>query len=596
MRTLRWRRPLGLALLACATQAVRREIEERVAACKAWPWQDSGDGAWDEGGLFGKSGRMAVRPRARHTRLEIFGSHPEIAPLPQEQMAVPGARSPKLQRKILDEAATKHVPAHAWAKVARLAHRRRAKLVVLGCSTTSGCGAAEPWQLVKLHDNERAQGMSYNKSLDVRLCNPALGWARRLDDALAQLQEWHGLAFDVSVVYKNAVRADFFAHCTSNYVPPDADIVLLEVSSNLWGIPADGVLRAVRTAAPRAIIIFVNWAGTSVITGGRVSDYERISAAAAAGGADIIHVDEVTAFLSKKLRIYRREVFAQSGLDHAHPSPFGHALLGAVVARFIARRLLSALCDDVPTDRVVTKPIASDSSAAVPTNSTLEAERCFPVADKLPVVPTSGTNWTLVDDGVRKGVQKLGLLSKQLGDYLELEPWPTAGCFVMSVQLGYLVSATRPNMGGFRITCPNCACVGKKSPFPQLHPFPEVQTNAQYNEEESYYSSNMTVTALTEFLIFPERTQQGPCRVGITHIRASSFNVRRLYHRDVPRRNVPQDSQIRIDSLTTMLWTNSTSLGRDNINYLKLRGGHSMRQHVRELFTHESCPKVASVV
>ena len=565
-----------------------------MAACKAWPWQDSGDGAWDDGGLFGKSGRMAVRPRARHTRLELFGSHPEIAPLPQEQMAIPGARSPKLQRTVLDEAATKHVPAHAWAKVARLAHRRRAKLVVVGCSTTSGCGAAEPWQLAKLHDNEKAHGMSYNKSFDVRLCNPALGWARRLDDALAQLHEWHGLAFDVSVVYKNAVRADFFAHCTSNYVPPDADIVLLEVSSNLWGLPADGVLWAVRTAAPKSIIVFVNWAASTVLTGGLVSDYERISAAARAGGADIIHVDEVAAFLSKKpIRIFRRELFAQSGLDSAHPSPFGHALLGAVAARFIARRLLSALCDNVRTDQVVTNPVASDIAAAVPTNGTVEAERCFPVADKLPVKATNGT-WTLVDDGIRKGVQKLGLLSKQLGDYLELEPWPTAGCFVMAVQLGYLVSATRPGMGGFRITCPNCACVAKRSPFPQLHPFPEVQTNAQYNEEESYYSSNMTVTALTEFLIFPERTQLGPCRVGITHIRASSYKVRRLYHREVPRLPPPQDSQIRIDSLTTMLWTNSTSLGRDNIKYLVLKGGGSMRGHVRKLFSHESCPKVAS--
>ena len=69
------------------------------------------------------------------------------------------------------------------------------------------------------------------------------------------------------------------------------------------------------------------------------------------------------------------------------------------------------------------------------------------------------------------------LLSTRIGDVLELRPWPAVGCLAMSVQIGYLVSATMPNLGGFRISCPVCQCVKKPTVYEKLFPFPEVQTN-----------------------------------------------------------------------------------------------------------------------
>jgi hypothetical protein len=562
------RRALALAVLGPACHAARNEAAPRTSACKGWPWPDEGAGAWDHGGFFGKSQDRVVQPRA-HYGLKILGTPTTIPPLPKEHMSIPGADSPYLNRSVIDQIATEHVPTQVWARVARLAHRDKAKVVVLGCSTTSGCGGSEEWELWR-HQSKK------NDSQAKHRCDPTLGWARRLADALAQLQEWHGFGFEVEVQFKNAVRVDYFSHCTSSYVPRDAHVVLLEVAANVWGHKVDDTLKAVRAVAPHAAIVFVNW-------GGRPSEHALVREGAKNAGADIVHLPKLKNWLQEQLHISRHMLFAQRGADVVHPSPSGHALIGAVTARFIGKRLVSALCEATgPAQKVLPEGTA--------TNEPTTEERCFPEANKLPVVSTHNGSWSLVDDGGSKGVQKLGLLSTQINDVLELEPWPAIGCFVVHVQLGYLVSARRPNLGGFMLSCDNCACVRKQSPYPKQYPFPDVQTDARYADDAGFMAANMTVTAMTEFLAFPSATQQAPCRVRLQHIPASARKVQGLYRRKVPSPERTDVSQIRIDSLSAMLLTNGTESGREEFRYMLRKGAGSMRLLVRDFLSGTACP------
>ena len=123
--------------------------------------------------------------------------------------------------------------------------------------------------------------------------------------------------------------------------------------------------------------------------------------------------------------------------DQVHPSPVGHQLLGAIAARFVAKRLADAACEHraggnaahhnahhhayhhpppppPPPSRAVTVA-AAVAGSAVP--STRLWEQCFTVADQMPV-RLSGS-WRLVDEGgLSKGLRKLGYLSTAVGDTL----------------------------------------------------------------------------------------------------------------------------------------------------------------------------------
>ena len=457
-----------------------------------------------------------------------------------------------------------HAPHSQWVEVARLACRQPAKIVVMGCSTSSGCGSSEPWQLWKLPHNVSAP----------KKCIAEKSWSRRALDALEQLKQLHGLSFEMSVHFKNAVRADYWAFCTCSYVPEDTSIVLLEVASNVWGHQVDGLLSRVRACAPNAAIVFVNWAGER-------SDHDIIHKAAYQFGADVIHVPKFVTWLVTK-REYKSHLFAARGVDKAHPSPQGHLLIGALVARFIGRRLLTTLCDGpgkasgmlARTTDTSTEPKRRRHNIA-----TLD-ERCWNRADKLLAdAQTNNGSWTLVDHGGDKGVRKLGLLSTRVGDQLDLRPWPVVGCLAMSVQIGYLVSATIPNLGGFRISCPVCKCVKNPAVYDKLYPFPEVQTNAMYNDDINYATGNMTVTAVTEFVVLQgDPLQREPCTIRLTHIAASATKVRRAYRRNVPSPDYPAGvSQIRIDTMTATSWTVTTRDGLDKFDYMNRKATGSVR-------------------
>ena len=110
--------------------------------------------------------------------------------------------------------------------------------------------------------------------------------------------------------------------------------------------------------------------------------------------------------------------------DQVHPSPVGHQLLGAIAARFVAKRLADAACEQqagihgyaahMNNNNALLTPPPPSRAVAIPSRLW---EQCFTVADQMPV-RLSGS-WRLVDEGdPSKGVRKLGYLSTAVGDTL----------------------------------------------------------------------------------------------------------------------------------------------------------------------------------
>ena len=167
-------------------------------------------------------------------------------------------------------------------------------------------------------------------------------------------------------------------------------------------------------------------------------------------------------------------------------------------------------------------------------------------------------NWHVVDEGGSKGVPKLGLLSRRVGDTLELKLWPEAGCRVVKAQLGYLVSATRAALAGIELTCLGCECYAPPTPYPKLYPFPSFQTFAPFADDTSYWVHNVSVTAYTGFIAIMTSSETR-CTLRVRHIaQDGGRRVRQLFNRDPTPAFVAAKvaaassnaSEIRIDSFT----------------------------------------------
>ena len=298
----------------------------------------------------------------------------------------------------------------AWARAReRMARSLPLHLGVLGCSTTAGCGS--------LHPSAK--------------CSSSQAWPRVAHDALAALPL---AGLHTRVFHKNAVEASFYWDCTAAFLSPHADIVLLEVMQNAYGMSVHGIVngtvRAVRKVAPQAAIVFVRWMKREQLRSLRAS-HAAIAASIAAVGADLVDLpSSINALPSAAvralpsappLRQWHGFDSLYAGTDH-HPSPQGHQILGLLAAGCIARRLRG------------TDP--SGFKEAFPNRPPLETqggveEACYPVADQIPVArkgsggggPHDG--FKLHDDGVAKGVQKLGYSSSRIGDRITLGPLGT---------------------------------------------------------------------------------------------------------------------------------------------------------------------------
>ena len=425
-----------------------------------------------------------------------------------------------LRAETLEAAAVRSASPARWSRmVARSAFHHglpsRLNIVVLGSSVTSGCGA-----------------------LKERLCDVRFSWARRLRDWLGH---WNLGASRLQIHARNGVAPNFFTQCAERYFGGRPDIVVLEFQSILQvaSLPEGGaalpelepLLIQIRRDAPDACVLFVGWPNHF----GNTSNFERTLVRFA-----IRH--EMDVVLASRMMPHhaggrRQWAYSEQPTDITHPSAAGAELLAEGVAYFLATRLGEAAC-------AVSAALASvpgDVESRVPPLRPPQrgVEWCADRANQLPIGPLNPSvarkgNFSLVDEGGAKGVQKLGYLSTTVGSQLRLGPLlPELTCVLAEARLGYLAS-WRPEQGTFDLKCEGCAC--SRSPgfeAKRLSTFPHI------NSQEA---AAVTVTREIDFLVLKEHPH--PCFVAITHteagdasnsttrVRIDSLSIRVLSCRD----------------------------------------------------------------
>ena len=421
----------------------------------------------------------------------------------------------------LEEACVSPPSAETWWKLARHRSRRLSKLTigVLGSSSTAGCGALSP---------------------SVR-CSMPLSWGRHAHDALAVAMRLRSIAVQTNIYQKNAVEVTFFFDCMNQLLPEHPDVVMLEVLQNGYSMDLFSSLNittaAVREVQPNAAIIFVVWLKPQVVEV-QPAMLKELRGLARALGIDLIDAPAAMASLG----FHVRDVYAKfpSGRTDHHPNGMGHELLGALAAQCITRRLERlglAVRDteepgaDVPSNGEGSASNRSSGKRRFP-------ELCFSSADELPVRSQSG--FILQDDGLAKGVKKLGYSSTRVGDRLTIGPinlhvesegraqsraslpagvpvtkvhagvpvtkvhaGVSGSCYQhVRVRLGYLVS-TSQGMGELHVTCRGgCACRPSKSKLLRsVLPFPRLDGDARHLPEWGLDSrETITMTAHTLFI------------------------------------------------------------------------------------------------
>jgi hypothetical protein len=453
---------------------------------------------------------------------------------------------------------------HAPSARPSAASVRPLRVGILGCSTTAGCGALSP----------------------SRMCSQELSWGRFAHDELWTHARNAGHAVSTSVYSKNAVEASFFWDCTRALLPPNPHVVMLEVFQNMYAhhVSMNATVRAIRRAAPRAAIVFVSW----------LKPHQQLSPAersvphrqtAAMLGVDLIDVPSALRVLSKR-RLGSFYARTPSGSQDHHPNRQGHELIGRLAAWCVAQRLgmaghasLAGPAASPPT--IAAAGSTSEPQAVLPvTVGVLEPrvndEQCFNAADQMPVrlarsraSPTAAaasspgtaktgggeSGFMLVDDGVAKGVRKLGYASNRVGDRITIGPLNLAhsargnGCHgTVRVRLGYLVS-THSGMGAMHLKCStHCACRPIKSAFlRRVLPFPRLETDLRASGSPLQLADANESVSITAYTIFiaklPNASQDGPrgCSIDVTHERAHG----------APRL-ASAPSRVRLDSLAIM--------------------------------------------
>ena len=392
----------------------------------------------------------APAPVPPPTRLYVRGELRDMEPVPATSGAGLSETLGWLTTRDFIAMAATNSSRQAWHELRRRVERRHEfRVAVLGSSVTGGCGSRDP----------------------NAFCSMDTSWVRFMHDRLQVRGATMRMAVRTSVYAKNAVPTKFFQHCTNQMLPKDADVVLLELQNNLFEDNGDvrsacvalGMLvQAVRRTAPAARVVFVNWIRPHwLVEWQRNVQYIATLAVAQMFGADVL---DAHALLRQRPH---REWFAKNGKDH-HPNLAGHQLLGALSAWYLQHRLVPrAAVSAAPLDggavaemRAFGFPHVSEQLRAASHNSSqgmraslvrqrghgqkqhpsaeqqaAEAKRklshiessvatgevCYQRANELPVRALSGS-WQLRDEGGDKAVEKLGFVSTQVGDWLELSP------------------------------------------------------------------------------------------------------------------------------------------------------------------------------
>ena len=419
-----------------------------------------------------------------------------------------------------------------WDRVARLVSRRRQlRVAILGCSTSVGCGSADP----------------------SARCDASRGWPRLFHDAVqAQLQEkLPGWAYGTHtrVTAKNAVDPTYFAQCTTGFVDESTHVVMVEFFTNLFGVfkqgnhtGLDGTVEAIRMAAPNAAVVFVVWLKELTSHVGHLRSF--IQAVARRQSADIVDVPVALLHLASKHQLRATSWYAKGGKDH-HPNGAGHWMLGSATAHLVADRLAQAS----PARAVMSGAAAKQASelycADCAARGIVKKQECFNNADQLPLqVPLKGS-WALVDEGGDKGVSKQGYVSTTIGDAAELllasSVCPAGNGLV---RLGYHLS-TRPGQGALQLSCSGCSCTALQGILAPVSPFPIVQTDVRLIDSR-YFSlpgqnnGSLSVTASTTFSFGPINERAATrCVLRVEHVRSGA-----------PR---SEKSRVRLDSMAVSI-------------------------------------------
>ncbi len=464
-----------------------------------------------------------------------------------------------------NDSALLHLASRYASHTVAVPSNRLFRVNVLGVSTTAGCGAAESWLEV----------IPPVPSSNSKSCVPSRSWARHMYEELGRETApgassglgGHSLAVDVFPF--NAVAASAHGDCASSRVKRDTSLILLEVATNLFNTDVRELILRVHAAAPAAAIIFVAWPSQAWLkqmalreAAWPCCDFKRILDAC--HGSPRASVIDVAAVLHAT-RLPLSTWYAKGGKDAVHPNPFGHALLGHVVARFVAARLSTTARTDRTQDRTGERqpPPPSWRQPSPPPSAAVEQQHaakleaagaavqevCYS-SGELPLANASlraSIGWALVDDGRRKGVPKLGLASERVGDTLSIGPLPRFGarpCGVTMVKLGYLLSHS--NVGGYygaiELACRGgCHCAKVSSPFQaRISPFPIVQTDAASHYDPLVRNSSPSVTLTTSF--WAAWSAERPCMLHANHRQVN-------YPQGGSPRVRERPSRVRIDSL-----------------------------------------------
>lgn len=494
-----------------------------------------------------------VRKSLSTDQVSILGHRVLLRPLPAHLRADAARAIRPLNSTDAEWASLHNEPTARWKEV----NSRTGPLsvVILGTSPSSGCGAVETSTRLR-------------NGTDPKACDPSYGWARQLYD---NMRGTLGGRVEVSIWFKNAVGASYFAQCASLRVPASTGIILLEVGCSVWSADLRELVRSLRAQAPAAAVVFVTWpdrVGASsafLRRGGGYSAARRlILNASRAEGADFVDVavlltrlhghEQTSGGALKSAASYLRAWYAQNGADTVHPSPLGHALTAAAAARHLTLRLHEGACTAArliarahltTTSTAATSTVATSTAAASATH--VREEACYERADRLPHDVRASAGWSLVDEGGAKRVEKMGLASTRVGDLLRLGPLPPPrshahGCSLLSAELGYLAS-TRAGMGAIVLNCTaGCGCSRVVAPFSErLYPFPRVETAAALASGAAPLidvPGNYSVTATTSFLMRHDgATGAGPCELTVRHAAAAGALA-------------TAESRVRVDSLT----------------------------------------------
>mmetsp|Transcript_9433 Transcript_9433/g.18466 ORF Transcript_9433/g.18466 Transcript_9433/m.18466 type:complete len:451 (+) Transcript_9433:406-1758(+) len=388
-------------------------------------------------------------------------------------------------------------------------------------------------------------------------------WGRHFVDFLNRHLAKEGLspAHNVSIIYKNAASPLRYGFCTESFVPSTARLVIVESVTKLLQVSALDLhldfVAALRRAAPKAALLFVQWPGKDYMQAAAASSTQRRMAADISSAqrvhADFLCADFVLNFLRRPCSATNNSNGSEASVqpcylnlyaDQVHPNPRGHQLLGALVARHVARSIISA-AGLVRSKRHQSPPSAPLAVA----NTTAGLEVGYPSVRSLPVANNlSMGDWRLVDDGASKGVEKLGYLSTKLNDMLSLDLTrdlpgslrPSCGLLVIS--LDYLLSTTIPTQGAMRLTCTGCECSELSSYWAiTVNPFPLVETNGNFAYRSEHRGSNVSITAQTSFIAL--RSNATACYLNIRHVPSASTRL----HRNAKSESIT--SRIRVDGL-----------------------------------------------